>query len=829
MVIDRSVGRRLFCYFLLGFAVPGILFIWVILFGSGSYQEWVDRFQYELTNRYLFSRIMTDSVLGPLWRDDVFSGNVWAVSIGPKAPALVLVLGRIFHLSPLWLDLIGNTTLYFIAVFSMYVYLRRVLTCCLESAVVTATMFAVTAYWIAMWVQSPDLPMAAAWIPVLLTIAHQIEKATEQKRPAHLVLSMVGLSLAFYGCAIHSVLVSLPITGVLVLAYAWFVFGPGRSVLWTATSLALGVILYSPHLWSIVEAIGISPRGVEPGFTTMNLQGVWNPSEWLTTVGIIISRIAVGHNQYGVYLVFALVTVVWFFLGPSVAGEQPRIRKILRFAAWTSVAIFSIEVFSGPIDYVKRVIPLLGGWHVARFQHFSFVTLLMLFAWMLDRSFYLSKEETLPTSRLIALRQAIAGVGIVGALQVAYSAYRMRLVPAAIYPQNLILYAYLIMYAAVMVALFALLYSGTRRPSVRFNLFTTDAGRVGFLTLVVLSVSLVVSVHAYRPGILPPRVGVALKTDPIMTYAQRYAIPGDISAIKQFNVLQGRVVDLTRPWYADGLGPASESVLYPLAGLRTVSGYSIAYPYWYERFIHTGINGRQRRSRYIVQVEDTGETNFEALGLLDVQYILADRETSLPGYAPVKDFESYGKTLYAVEKGSLVKPAFVSQAVRCFVSDDEALKYIHQSGLRELQAQAVLVSRDREAAALCARKEGLGETVQGGATRIHTHRGLDRVRIEVESSARGILTLSDTYYPGWKVLVNGDEKPLLRTYTALRGVVIEPGSHLVEFVYAPSVFSALSRVSNGLLGLLFLAGLVAWGWSRAFEQGQGSWDIGAQS
>lgn len=810
----------------MGLAVPAILFTWVILFGSQSYQEWVDRFQYELTNRYLFSQLTADSVLDPLWRDDVLSGNVWAVSIGPKPPALVLVLGRTFHLSPLWLDLIGNLTLYFVATVSMYVYLRCVLFCCVESAAATAMMFAATSYWIAMWVENPELPMAVAWLPALLTMAHQIERSTEQKRGPRLLLSIVGLSLIFYGCAVHSVLVSLPIAGALVLAYAWFVFGLSCSVLWIVVALGIGALLYAPFLWAIVEAVRISRRGVEAAFTTLNSQDPWSPVIWLANGVAVLSRMAVGHNQYGFYLVVVLIIVVWGCIGPSMSREQPRVRKILQVAIVATWVMFAIEIFSEAIDYLKRSIPLLGGWHVARFQHFSFLPLFMVVGWMLDRSLYCPREEPINPARSTALRWGVIATGILGCVQVAYSAYRMRLVPATICPQNLILYVYLILYAAVTGTLLLLLFRLTQRPSVPFRLLRTDMERVGVLLLIVLSVSLTVSAHTYRPGVLPPRVGVALEADPIMTYAQRYSVPDEIMAIKRLNQRDGRVVDLTRPWYPDGLGPASESVLYPLAGVRTTSGYNLAYPYWYERFINIGINGRPSRARYVVQVEDTGATNFEALGLLDVHFILTDQRAQFPGYMPVTDFRSNGKVLYGAEDGSQIGPAFISPEFRCFASDNEALDFIHRSGLRALRAQAVLVAPDMEASPLCAGKYRVHSVDQEKSPQIHVHRGQDRIRIEVEHGFEGILTLADTYYPGWKVFVNGIERPLLRTYTTLRGVVIEPGRQVVEFVYAPWIFNLLYRLSNGVLACLLLTALVAWGMDRASRQDVGTYEVG---
>jgi len=62
------------------------------------------------------------------------------------------------------------------------------------------------------------------------------------------------------------------------------------------------------------------------------------------------------------------------------------------------------------------------------------------------------------------------------------------------------------------------------------------------------------------------------------------------------------------------------------------------------------------------------------------------------------------------------------------------------------------------------------------------------------------LVLSDTYYPGWRVYVDGRRQPLRRAYGTLRAVRLEAGAREVRFVYQPTSF----RVG------MFLA-LAAWG------------------
>lgn len=60
------------------------------------------------------------------------------------------------------------------------------------------------------------------------------------------------------------------------------------------------------------------------------------------------------------------------------------------------------------------------------------------------------------------------------------------------------------------------------------------------------------------------------------------------------------------------------------------------------------------------------------------------------------------------------------------------------------------------------------------------------VTMSLPPSAGGVVVLTDQWYPGWSVLVDGHPAPVLRVDLALRGVSVGPGSHDIEFRYQPS-------------------------------------------
>ncbi len=82
--------------------------------------------------------------------------------------------------------------------------------------------------------------------------------------------------------------------------------------------------------------------------------------------------------------------------------------------------------------------------------------------------------------------------------------------------------------------------------------------------------------------------------------------------------------------------------------------------------------------------------------------------------------------------------------------------------------------------------------------------------IEVSAKMRsdGFLVLSDIYYPGWKVYVDGEEERIYRGNYLLRAVPLSPGRHRVSFVFNP--FSFKLGLWSSLITLFSLAGYLVY-------------------
>jgi uncharacterized membrane protein YfhO len=87
-----------------------------------------------------------------------------------------------------------------------------------------------------------------------------------------------------------------------------------------------------------------------------------------------------------------------------------------------------------------------------------------------------------------------------------------------------------------------------------------------------------------------------------------------------------------------------------------------------------------------------------------------------------------------------------------------------------------------------------------GEARIVAHVD-ERVQVEVRTDRPTLLVLTESWYPGWRAYVDGQERPIHRVDHVFRGVVLTPGDGSVVFEYRPASFrtGALASVAGVLL------------------------------
>ena len=69
-----------------------------------------------------------------------------------------------------------------------------------------------------------------------------------------------------------------------------------------------------------------------------------------------------------------------------------------------------------------------------------------------------------------------------------------------------------------------------------------------------------------------------------------------------------------------------------------------------------------------------------------------------------------------------------------------------------------------------------------------TNYSANKVAMETKTENGAFLVLTDTFYPGWEVRVNGEKKELSRAFGVFRAVEVGSGESVVEMVYKPLSF-----------------------------------------
>jgi hypothetical protein len=192
------------------------------------------------------------------------------------------------------------------------------------------------------------------------------------------------------------------------------------------------------------------------------------------------------------------------------------------------------------------------------------------------------------------------------------------------------------------------------------------------------------------------------------------------------------------------------------------------------------------------------------LDLLNVKYLISLRALDEPDYSLVLD----GPTkIYA--NADVLPRAFFAEKLLTVANEDEVLRRMEYPSF---DPEKTVYISEKESTKLLGEfiwePDADGEVVFEGQVEFLDYQP-NRIDLKTHLNQAAFLVLSDSYYPGWKVLVNGKEKPLLRVDYILRGVLLENGESRVTFVFAPVTFhigAAISLMALAIVlsGLFFL-------------------------
>jgi hypothetical protein len=158
--------------------------------------------------------------------------------------------------------------------------------------------------------------------------------------------------------------------------------------------------------------------------------------------------------------------------------------------------------------------------------------------------------------------------------------------------------------------------------------------------------------------------------------------------------------------------------------------------------------------------------------------------------------------IYEVE-GALPR-AFIVPAITIAANEEQSLSVLADP-LFDARKAAIVMGAASAATTDLPTLNSPGAAAEGTATIVSDR--LNNVEVEVNTLRRAMLVLNDSWDPGWKAYVDGQEQPVLRVNYAFRGVVVSEGKHRINFSYRPRpllIGIAISSVSFALLIVWFV-------------------------
>ena len=260
----------------------------------------------------------------------------------------------------------------------------------------------------------------------------------------------------------------------------------------------------------------------------------------------------------------------------------------------------------------------------------------------------------------------------------------------------------------------------------------------------------------------------------------------------------------------DGRGPMRLHNVGMTYGLENASGYD-SVPVWrYVNFLQVVNRGRPYQGQLLRDdLAAAAITNFESplLDLLNVRYVITDHaidseryrlvfEPSAAAARPWVD-RAWDLRLRVYENRQVLPRAFVVYDARVERGARNASYAIAEPGFDP--ARTVIL--EEQPALLPKSVGGTGPLMTPAAVRVHERH---KLTIDAVAERDGILVISEVYYPGWVVTVDGQPARLLRADYALRGVALPAGPHRVELRYRNR--AAIGGLVLSVIGVMVTVG-----------------------
>jgi hypothetical protein len=212
-----------------------------------------------------------------------------------------------------------------------------------------------------------------------------------------------------------------------------------------------------------------------------------------------------------------------------------------------------------------------------------------------------------------------------------------------------------------------------------------------------------------------------------------------------------------------------------------------------------GGDGFSRSSFVLLQTTLSILPREKAVGLLrmlGVAYLIGPTALDVPGIERVAQLEPALDHAYRIAHP--LPSAYLVSHLRVAGTDLEALNLLIRPDFRPKEEAVV---SDLPAGW----QDGVSDESPASVGSIV--REPDRVTATVSAKDRAFLVLNDAYFPGWEAHLDGAASSIYRTNVFVRGLVVPPGTHVVDLVYRPASFriGVWVSIASLLLSVLLIA------------------------
>lgn len=194
-------------------------------------------------------------------------------------------------------------------------------------------------------------------------------------------------------------------------------------------------------------------------------------------------------------------------------------------------------------------------------------------------------------------------------------------------------------------------------------------------------------------------------------------------------------------------------------------------------------------------------TNQNILQLLNVKYVLSNTKIENDNLKLVKFFDQsfdyqklryINKSLYVYQNENFLPRVYFVTKTKQVLSEEEVIKEITSKEFSPTKYAVV--------------KDFVGNVSSEYSNFSFTIKDYqpNKIIINVNTSSRGLLILSELWYPEWSVVIDDKEATVLKVNSIFRGVKLEEGNHIVNFSFEPSSVKLGAIISFLSLMALFI-------------------------